>query len=278
MRFSIILIIIFILYELFIHSFAYANDNFIVTNFRDNHTFDWVGGPSECSAINSTVRTYPDNVDHATMFSCTDTYGSAERDIPDGEYYIFLAVGGQPYTSRPFTIKNGKLIATPTPTTILNHPPVARAGTSVDDNNALLLDASLSYDEDQQPLTYTWEIPQLQENYIGEKVILNNLTPGNYTVTLKADDGLDKTEDTFLLAITQQKPRPNIKMQLETVTINKKTGKFVITGAFEKNNNLLKNISQNPAIQVLMELQTGKENQQPMYGVIGESMKYIKLY
>lgn len=83
-----------------------------------------------------------------------------------------------------------------------NEPPVAVAGSSLDDQGQLQLDGSLSSDPDgdETIVSYEWEIDSQTRS--GEIVSVSDLASGEYTVKLTVtDDKGESDSDTILLGI-----------------------------------------------------------------------------
>lgn len=84
--------------------------------------------------------------------------------------------------------------------------PVAVAGTSLDGNNMLQLDGTLSNDPNVDPLTFNWQIDPLNgtgqtETRTGQVASIADLPVGNYQVTLTVSNGTLSDTDTMLLGI-----------------------------------------------------------------------------
>ncbi|MCR8923640.1 PKD domain-containing protein [Dasania sp. GY-MA-18] len=82
-----------------------------------------------------------------------------------------------------------------------NTAPIAVAGASVDSNGNQQLDGSQSSDADGDALTYQWQILGEASARYGEKVLVNDLAPGTYTVTLTVSDATASSTDTINLPI-----------------------------------------------------------------------------
>ncbi|MBA3724661.1 MAG: PKD domain-containing protein [Candidatus Levybacteria bacterium] len=264
-------------------SLVFASHTFTVTSFDGQKNFLWSGGPtSGCSAINSYVMTYPGNDQQSKLFTCEETFGSSDNSIPDGEYYIFLAVGGHGWKSQVFTINDGAFTQptpteTPSPTpTIINQPPTAIAGTSLDENGDIQLDASLSSDPENDALTYTWYVPDEGNIKTGQKVLLTDISSGTYTITLVVNDNLNQSTDSIKIGIVSRKPIETVNMKIKDVSINKRNGDFTIKGNLDVRNPLFKNLMQSPIGKMTLELQTGGTAIAPIYGIAGEDMFSLK--
>lgn len=272
-----------------------ATNSFTVNSFDGTQTFTWNGGPTQdCSAFNSYVMTYPDNDQQSRLFACEETWGQSERIIPDGTYYIMLAVGEQPWKSPIFTIKDGILtpffespsptIAPPvntTPTTVptiqptlipQHRTPVAIAGTSLDANGRLQLDASLSYDPNGNPLEYRWAIEGESVVRTGRKVSLATIQSGLHKVTLTVQNGTMENSDTMLFGIHNNRPASTIAMKVDKFSIDKEDGEFVIKGKIQSTATVFKKIAANPLSRITIELQTGGTQKKPLYGLLGENI------
>jgi len=86
--------------------------------------------------------------------------------------------------------------------TVEGQPPVAVAGTSLDANDQLELNGSLSTDPDGTIVTYSWQIAGEASPRLGQIFTIADLLPGEYTVELTVidDDGLSST-DTMLFGV-----------------------------------------------------------------------------
>ncbi len=228
--------------------------------------------------------TYPGNDQQSKLFTCEETFGSSDDNIPDGEYYIFLAVGGHGWKSQVFTINDGVFsqpiptativpttIPSPTPT-LINQPPIAVAGTSLNESGNLQLDASGSSDPENDSLTHTWYLPDRGNIKIGEKVLTTDIPSGTYTVTLVVKDDANQSTDVIKVGIAPQKSTQTITMEIKNVSLNKKNGDFTIKGDFDIRNPLFKNIAPNPMGKMTFELQTGGTTISPLYGIAGEDI------
>jgi len=91
----------------------------------------------------------------------------------------------------------GKCKDTETP----QEPPVAVAGTSLDGDDLLQLDGTLSSDSGDDPLTFSWQIDGEATPRLGQIVSIADLAVGNYLVTLTVSDGIDSTIDTMLFGV-----------------------------------------------------------------------------
>jgi len=83
----------------------------------------------------------------------------------------------------------------------LGHEPIAVSGTSLDGNNRLQLDGTLSSDPDGDSLTFNWQIEGEATPRTGQIVSIADLPVGNYQVTLTVDDGTYTDTDTMLLGV-----------------------------------------------------------------------------
>jgi len=80
--------------------------------------------------------------------------------------------------------------------------PVAVAGTSLDDNGLIQLDASESFDpNDGEALTYTWYINGDTVAREGETVSVSDLDPGVHRALLVVNDGTHVSTDTLLYVV-----------------------------------------------------------------------------
>jgi hypothetical protein len=79
--------------------------------------------------------------------------------------------------------------------------PVAIAGTSLDGNNMLQLDGTLSSDPQGEPLTFSWQIDGELALRTGQIVSISDLPVGNYQVTLTVSNGIYTDTDTMLFAV-----------------------------------------------------------------------------
>jgi hypothetical protein len=82
-----------------------------------------------------------------------------------------------------------------------NMAPVAVPGTSLDANNVLQLDGSLSSDPEGDALTYSWQISGQALARTGKTVLINDLASGNYDVILTVSDGINSTSSMMKLAV-----------------------------------------------------------------------------
>lgn len=103
----------------------------------------------------------------------------------------------------------------------LNRVPLAVAGTSLDGNNLLQLDGTLSTDADGDLLTYSWQING-GSPLSGQIVSIAYLAVGNYTVTLTVSDGTNNSAATMLLGVPsgagEQPPTPD-ELQIHVIEI-----------------------------------------------------------
>jgi hypothetical protein len=99
----------------------------------------------------------------------------------------------------------------------VNQPPVAVAGSSLDLNDDLQLDGSLSTDPDGDPLNFSWQIEGEAAPRIGQAALISDLTQGTYTVTLTVSDGQATATDTMLLGIAQADPQQQVEAIETTV-------------------------------------------------------------
>lgn len=263
---------------------ADATTQFTVTAFHDERVFSWINGPvSGCSAINSYVMSYPDNGQLSNLFSCGDTFGSSSDPIPDGQYYVLLAVGGVAVRSQVFTVTNGSFVyttpqptETPTPTpTISNQPPNAVAGTSLDANGSLQLDASLSSDPEGNELQYSWRLPGERKFTNGKTLPLTNLPSGTYQVTLRVSDGEFVTLDRTQIGIPLRKAQHTISMDIEKFHVYKHNGEFSIKGSIDRNNPLYTEIAETPLIRMTLEVQTRRDTNEDEFSIVGYSEKLL---
>lgn len=104
----------------------------------------------------------------------------------------------------------------PDPST--NQPPIAVAGTSLDLNESLQLDGSLSSDPDSDPLTFSWQIEGELSPRVGQTVLISDLMLGTYTVALTVSDGQDSNTDVMLLGITEADPQQQAEDTVATVS------------------------------------------------------------
>lgn len=269
---------LFILVVLAYPESIYAATPFTVTSFFNDHEFTWVNGPPDgCSAVNSYVMTFPSNNQQANLNACNETYGSASDPIPDGQYYIFLAVGGQPWKSQTFTINNGRFEQpaltpappiTPTPS-ITNHPPVAIAGTSLDQNGNLQLDASNSFDTDDDPLTYFWRFSHQKGLIEGKTVSLTHLESADYEVQLFVSDDTSQSTDVLKVGIPYTKPQESIDLHIEKLSLDKKNGNFTIKGNIDKEDKQFEEIVDTPFVRLTLELQTKSKKNEVIFGALG---------
>ncbi len=105
---------------------------------------------------------------------------------------------------------------TPTPTNI---PPLAVAGTSLDANNHMELNGSLSTDPDGTIVSYCWQIAGESSPRCGQIISIDDLLVGEYSVTLTvSDDDGDTSTVTMLFGIpftgddTIPPARPNVQI------------------------------------------------------------------
>lgn len=84
---------------------------------------------------------------------------------------------------------------------VLSGKPVAIAGTSLDGNNMLQLDGTLSSDPEGDPLTFIWEIEGDANPRIGQVVSIAEFPMGNYQVVLTVTDGTYTDTDIMLLGV-----------------------------------------------------------------------------
>lgn len=82
-----------------------------------------------------------------------------------------------------------------------NARPTAVAGTSLDGNNRLQLDGTLSSDPDGDPLTFSWQIEGETTHRTGQIVSIADLPVGNYQVILTVGDGTYTETDTMLFGV-----------------------------------------------------------------------------
>ena len=87
-----------------------------------------------------------------------------------------------------------------------DHYPIAVAGTSLDENNLLQLDGTLSSDPNGDPLTFSWQIEGETSPRIGQIVSVADLMVGNYRVTLTVSDGKYNSEDIMLFGVPEESP------------------------------------------------------------------------
>lgn len=96
---------------------------------------------------------------------------------------------------------------TPTATAIPLLPPIAVAGTSLDANFQLELNASLSSDSDGNIVSYSWQISGEANPHLGQIISLADLPTGEYTVVLTVTDNDSLTGmDTMLLGLPARDP------------------------------------------------------------------------
>lgn len=98
-----------------------------------------------------------------------------------------------------------------------NSVPIAIAGTSLDGNDQLQLDATLSFDPDGDSLTYSWEIEGEVAPRLGQIVSIADLAVGSYSVDLTVSDGFFSSSDTLLFGIPEKcgvdQPNPDALQQ-----------------------------------------------------------------
>lgn len=283
---QIFFIVLSLLFVFFPASAVMASHTFTVTGFDGTQNFLWSNGPPHgCSAINSYVMTYPGNDQQSKLFVCEETFAQSEGIIPDGDYYITLAVSEHLWKSQVFTIRDGafeQIVPTATPTSIptptpaiINQTPAAVAGTSLDMNGNLQLDGSLSSDSEGDPLTYAWIIAGQSNVRTGKVASIADLPTGKFNVTLRVSDPYSMSTDKTSLGITGKRTQSTINMKIKKVEIDKKNGSFTLKGDFDEKNTLFKQILTNPISRVLFELQTGGTDKMPIYGLVGESIQKI---
>jgi minor extracellular protease Epr len=97
----------------------------------------------------------------------------------------------------------------------VNNPPVAEAGAdrTVFAGTSVILDGSLSYDPDGDPITYSWEqkagVPLVLSGASGEHPSFTPVVTGNYTFQLIVNDGqLSSTPDTVTIAVRSANTPP----------------------------------------------------------------------
>jgi len=153
----------------------------------------------------------------------------------------------------------------------INHAPTAIAGTSLDVNNNLQLDGSLSSDPDNDPLTYTWQIAGESSTRTGQKASISDLTQGTYNVTLTVSDATLQSVDTTTIGVVTKRPTSTVGMTISSMQINKSTGAYTIKGAWDTTNSLFGTVLSSPKSRLLFELQTGGTSTNPIYGIVGEN-------
>ncbi|MBN1930669.1 MAG: hypothetical protein JW786_03570 [Desulfobacterales bacterium] len=108
-------------------------------------------------------------------------------------------------------------------------PPIANAGTSLDGNNMLQLDGTLSSDPQGDPLTFSWQVEGENTPHIGQIVSIADLPVGNYQVTLTVSDGIYTDTDTMLFGIPTGSgvaPPPVDDLQQQVHNIKDKIASF----------------------------------------------------
>lgn len=261
---------------------SYASYSIRVTGVENAQKFIWENDfKSPCSGSNSYVYSYPGNNRQSALSVCEDGFGITSDPVPDGKYYILLAIGGHAFISQVFTIENGQFVdtsVTPTPTpTPVNRAPVAKAGTSIDSQKNLQLDARDSYDPDGDELGYTWYIVQRDAYLHGKVASLISIPSGTYTVYLSVTDNQKRSLDEMTIGIPQTKPVPTVATSINTFTLDRKDGSFMIKGVFDKKNVLLQNVHQYPVAKVLFELQTDSTGESSSYSFVGEALQTISV-
>ena len=198
-----------------------------------------------CSTTHCDVTfTYAEN----TAFNSTDTFNIEIFDQTTS------------YKSQQFTF------------TPPNHAPIAIAGTSLDVNNNLQLDGSLSSDPDNDPLTYTWQIAGETSTRSGKTTSISDLTSGTYNVTLTVSDGSLQSVAITTIGVVTKRPTSTVGMTISSMQINKATGSYKINGTWDTTNPLFGTVLSSPKSRLLFELQTGGTSTNPIYGIVGENM------
>jgi hypothetical protein len=124
----------------------------------------------------------------------------------------------------------------------INNSPTAVAGTSLDKDEYLQLDGSLSTDIDGDTLTMSWVIDGESNARTGSIVSLADLATGTYKVTLTVSDGKENAVDSMLFGIpeNQGSSEPSVEelQQLVLDAIEKLKSFNVIS--FKGSNNTVK--------------------------------------
>lgn len=97
-----------------------------------------------------------------------------------------------------------------------DHYPIAVAGTSLDGNNLLQLDGTLSSDPNGDPLTFSWQIEGETSPRIGQIISVADLIVGNYSVILTVSDGKYNSNDIMLFGVPEETP-PSVDELLRQV-------------------------------------------------------------
>lgn len=189
-----------------------------------------------------------------------------ENDAVSSNGFIYV-VGGRDARIAFSDVLRAQILSGPPS----NHAPTAVAGTSLDTNGNLQLDGSLSSDPDNDLLTYTWQITGESSTRGGQKVSINDLTPGTYTVDLTVSDGQLQSADKTTVGVVTKRSKASVGITIDTMTVNKITGAFNVSGKWDTTNPLFGTIITNPLSRILFELQTAGTLTSPFYGVVGEN-------
>lgn len=94
-----------------------------------------------------------------------------------------------------------------------NHAPVAEAATyaAVNENSTITLNGGGSTDEDNDTLTYAWDLDNdgQYDDAFTQTVSFTQDLPGTYTVGLQVSDGTDSSTDTAVLTFNDVAPTAN---------------------------------------------------------------------
>lgn len=127
-----------------------------------------------------------------------------------------------------------------------NLPPIAVAGTSLDGNNHLQLDGTLSSDPEMSPMTFSWQIEGEATPREGQIASIEDLVVDVYHVTLTVEDEAGNTDmDTTLLGVPEEvgvvpPPTPDV-LQQQVRVIQTDIANFAVTSFDGPNENAQEN-------------------------------------
>ncbi len=132
-------------------------------------------------------------------------------------------------------------------TTVEIDPPIAVAGTSLDGNNLLQFDASLSSNPAGNAMTFSWLVDAEATPRIGQITSISDLGVGNYNVTLTVEDTISGLQDidTMLLGVPEDvgitPPPPTSVLQQAVLVIKDDIANFAVNSFDGPNSNVQEN-------------------------------------
>lgn len=125
--------------------------------------------------------------------------------------------------------------------------PIAVAGTSLDGNNLLQLDATLSSNPAGNLMTFSWQVDAETTPRIGQITSISDLGVGNYNVTLTVEDTISGLQDidAMPLGVTDNvgiiPPPPTSVLQQAVIAIKDDITNFPVSSFDGPNSNVQEN-------------------------------------